>query len=38
VHEKHTPAKAAARILELRKGNLPPEGATIEDLIDFGRA
>jgi hypothetical protein len=37
-HEKHTPADAAARILELRKGNLPPEGETIEDLIDFGRA
>jgi hypothetical protein len=35
---KHTPAEAAARILELRKGNLLPPGVTIEDLINFGRA
>jgi hypothetical protein len=34
----HTPAEAAARILELRKGNLLPPGVTIKDLIDFGRA
>jgi len=35
---KHTPAEAAARILELRKGNILPEGETIKDLIDYGRA
>jgi len=29
---------AAARLLELRKGNLLPEGLTIEDLIREGRA
>jgi hypothetical protein len=34
----HTPAEAAARILELRKGNLLPPGVTIKDLIHFGRA
>ncbi len=34
----HTPAEAAARILELRKGNLLPPGVTIKDLINFGRA
>jgi predicted transcriptional regulator len=34
----HTPAAAAARILELRKGNFLPPGVTIEDLINFGRA
>ena len=34
----HAPAEAAARILELRKGNLLPPGMTIEDLINFGRA
>ncbi len=34
----HTPAEAAARIRELRKGNLLPEGETIRDLIDHGRA
>ena len=34
----HTPAEAAARILELRKGNLLPPGMTIDDLINFGRA
>ena len=33
----HTPAEAAARILELRKGNLLPPGVTIRDLINFGR-
>ena len=33
-----TPAEAAARILELRKGNILPAGETIEDLIDHGRA
>jgi hypothetical protein len=35
---KHTPAEAAARILELRRGNILPEGETIKDLINFGRA
>jgi len=35
---KHTPAEAAARIRELRKGNFLPEGETIEDLIKYGRA
>src|SRR5207244_11907930 len=34
----HTPAEAAARILELRKGNVLPPGVTIKDLINFGRA
>jgi hypothetical protein len=34
---EHTPAQAAARILELRKGNLLPPGVTIKDLINFGR-
>jgi Arc/MetJ-type ribon-helix-helix transcriptional regulator len=29
---------AVARILELRKGNLLPEGVTIKDLINEGRA
>ena len=35
---KHTPAEAAARIRELRKGNYLPEGETITDLINYGRA
>ena len=35
---KHTPAEAAARIRELRKGNVLPEGETIKDLINYGRA
>jgi predicted transcriptional regulator len=35
---KHTPARAAARIRELRKGNFLPEGETIKDLINYGRA
>jgi len=35
---KHTPAEAAARILELRKGNMLPAGETIKDLINYGRA
>lgn len=35
---KHSPAEAAARIRELRKGNLLPEGETIRALIDHGRA
>jgi hypothetical protein len=34
----HTPAEAAARIRELRRGNILPAGATIRDLIDHGRA
>jgi hypothetical protein len=35
---QHTPAQAAARILELRKGNILPAGETIKDLISYGRA
>jgi hypothetical protein len=35
---KRTPAEAAARILELRKGNILPDGETIKDLINYGRA
>jgi hypothetical protein len=35
---KHTPAEAAARIRELRQGNVLPEGETIKDLIHYGRA
>jgi hypothetical protein len=35
---EHTPAEAVARILELRKGNRLPEGVTIKDLINYGRA
>ena len=35
---RHTPAEAAARILELRKGNVLPAGTTIKDLINHGRA
>lgn len=35
----HTKAReAVARLLELRKGNLLPEGVTIRDLIHEGRA
>jgi len=33
-----TPVEAAARIRELRKGNLLPEGMTIRAMIDEGRA
>jgi hypothetical protein len=33
-----TPQQAAARIRELRKGNRLPEGETIRDLINYGRA
>jgi hypothetical protein len=36
--QAHSPAEAAARILELRKGNNLPPGVTIKDLIHFGRA
>jgi len=36
--QPRTPAEAAARILELRKGNILPEGETIRDLINYGRA
>ena len=36
--QQHSPAEAAARIRELRKGNILPAGATIKDLIDYGRA
>ena len=35
---EHTPAEAVARILELRKGNVLPDGETIKDLINYGRA
>jgi predicted transcriptional regulator len=35
---QHTPAEAAARILELRKGNMLPKGETIKALINHGRA
>jgi predicted transcriptional regulator len=35
---EHSPAEAAARILELRKGNILPAGETIKDLINYGRA
>jgi hypothetical protein len=35
---KPTPAEAVARILELRKGNVLPEGVTIRDLMTHGRA
>lgn len=34
----HTPAQAAARIIELRKAARLPEGETIKDLINYGRA
>jgi hypothetical protein len=34
----HTPAQAAARIRELRKGNILPPDVTIKDLISHGRA
>jgi hypothetical protein len=30
--------RAAERIRELRKGNILPEGVTVRDLIDEGRA
>jgi hypothetical protein len=33
----HTPAQAAARILELRKGTKLPDGETVKDLINYGR-
>jgi Arc/MetJ-type ribon-helix-helix transcriptional regulator len=33
-----TPAEAAARIRELRRGNILPEGMTIRGMIDEGRA
>jgi hypothetical protein len=35
---QHSPAEAAAHILELRKGNLLPAGVIIKDLINHGRA
>jgi predicted transcriptional regulator len=34
----HNPAQAAARLRELRKGNFLPEGETLKDLINYGRA
>jgi hypothetical protein len=35
---RRTPAEAAARMRELRKGNTLPAGVTIRDLIRHGRA
>jgi predicted transcriptional regulator len=34
----HTPAEAAICIRDLRQGNVLPEGETIKDLIQYGRA
>jgi Arc/MetJ-type ribon-helix-helix transcriptional regulator len=34
---RYTPAEAAERIRELRKGHFLPEGMTIRSLIDEGR-
>jgi predicted transcriptional regulator len=36
--KKTAPAEAAARLRELRKGNRLPDGDTIKDLINYGRA
>ena len=35
---KLTPKEAAARMLQLRKGNVLPDGVTIRDLMTYGRA
>jgi hypothetical protein len=35
---KRTPVEAAARLREFRKGNVLPDGVTIEDLMTHGRA
>jgi len=35
---KRTPAEAVARLRELRKGNVLPDGVTIRDLMTHGRA
>ncbi len=35
---RHTPQEAATHIRELRKGNSLPDGVTIRDLINEGRA
>ncbi|MBV9828862.1 MAG: ribbon-helix-helix protein, CopG family [Alphaproteobacteria bacterium] len=35
---KRTPAEAASRIRELRKGVRLPAGVTLEELINYGRA
>ena len=35
---RRTPAEAAARLRELRKGNLLPPGVTLRGLIEYGRA
>jgi Arc/MetJ-type ribon-helix-helix transcriptional regulator len=35
---RRTPAEAAARLRELRKGNFLPPGMTIRGLLDQGRA
>jgi hypothetical protein len=34
----HAPARAAARILELRESTFLPKGETIKSMIEFGRA
>jgi Arc/MetJ-type ribon-helix-helix transcriptional regulator len=36
--DRRTPAEAAARLRELRKGTLLPPGTTIRGLIEQGRA
>ena len=36
--KKRTPAEAAARMRELRKGTFLPEGETIRSMIEHGRA
>jgi len=38
VPARRTPAEAAARLRELRKGNVLPDGVTIRDLMTHGRA
>jgi hypothetical protein len=35
---RQTPVEAATRLRELRKGNVLPDGMTIEDLMTYGRA
>ncbi|MGD0108118.1 MAG: ribbon-helix-helix protein, CopG family [Rhodopila sp.] len=35
---KRTPVEAATRMREQRQGTFLPEGMTIRDLIDYGRA
>jgi Arc/MetJ-type ribon-helix-helix transcriptional regulator len=38
VPARMTPAEAAARIRELRKGNVLPDGMAIRNMLDEGRA